>query len=50
MKGMKGKMRKWLPIGTISIVRAGSMTASAADIDISGLAVEELIQLRTEVD
>jgi len=24
MKGMKGKMRKWLPIGTISIVRAGT--------------------------
>ena len=50
MKKSSEKKRKWVPIVTACIVLAGSMTVTAADIDISGLSVEELIQLRTEVD
>ena len=43
-------MKKWMPILTTCIVLAGSMAVSAADMDISGLSVDELLQLRTEVD
>ena len=50
MKKRNDKMRKWVPIVASCVVLAGCMTVSAADIDISGLSVEELLQLRTEVD
>ena len=43
-------MKKQIAVLTAGLILAGTLSISAAEIDISGLSVEELLQLRADVD